>query len=106
MPYSQFNQTMDASNYKVNNSLCEGCYLNENGPVGSPYYVISKSPGEATMMWTLKSCGMISKLQDELEKFYFKSVDGYYIYKMQNSGTNYTISLKVNGESGSVNISK
>lgn len=106
MTHSEFNQAMTVNNYKLNSSLFEDCYLNENGPAGSPYYVISKNPGEATMMWTLRNCGMISKLQDELERFYIKSVDGYYVYRLKSNDASYTITLQVKGESGSVNISK
>lgn len=104
--YSEFYQSMAANNYKENDEMGEGCYLNENGPAGSPYYVICKKPGEVSMMWTKKPCTMINQIKDELEQNFYKSIDGFSIYRISSNNINYTITLQIIGERGSLNIAR
>lgn len=104
--YSEFYQSMAANNYKENDEMGEGCYLNDNGPAGSPYYVICKKPGEVSMMWTKKPCNMINQIKDELEQNFYKSIDGFSIYRISSNNINYTITLQIIGDRGSLNIAR
>ena len=106
MSYAQFSAEMARSNYRKNSELEEGCYINENGPAGSPYWVICKNPGEVTMIWTNNVCNMDSNMKDELERYFVRSAGKVSVYMIKVNSDVLTVYLSISGDSGSVRLSK
>jgi len=84
----------------------DGCYLDNNGPAGFPYFVACKYPGMASFMWTAKN-PMTIDLKDELEKYFVGYENGKAVYKIKTSERNYAVYLDLKDDgSGSVTIKK
>ena len=106
MSFAEFEEAMNADNYVEASNLGEGCYINNSGPAGSPYYLICKQPGEASFIWSSDPCRIAGTLKDELEKYFVTSSGKFSVYRFSYEGRDYTVKLQTEDGGGSVMISK